>query len=505
MIGHAVTYSEACRDPELFGPWFEGDSWAAWRVIDKALFGEPLDDAEFATFKELTGRDEAPTEPASESWFVCGRRSGKDVKAASIACYLATFGAEIFGYLRYLTRGERGVVQLLAVDRDQAKVCLGYLKAMFEQPMLKRMVAKDVADGIDLTNGLSVEITTNDRRRVRGRTVIAVVFDEVAFWHSENSTNPDEDVYKAVKPAMATIPGAILIGISSPYARKGLLYRKWRKHYGKPGGVLVVQAPTWTMNPTLPRDGDFLSEAFEDDPASASAEYGAQFRSDIEAFVTREVVEACVSPSVFERPRVTGITYRAFVDPSGGSNDAMTLAIAHAEGYKAVLDAIRERRPPFSPESVVTEFCETLKFYGLSNVTGDRYAGEWPRERFKVHGLTYRLAEKPRSDLYQAMLPMLNSGKADLLDSDRLVNQIVGLERRVARGGRESIDHGPNAHDDLANAVAGAIDLCAKPKIDELTWYVGGRFISATGEIVAPEQPADVGEHLTAAERAGMA
>lgn len=464
MIGQAFTYSEACGDPNLFGPWFEGESWAAWRVLDKAMFGETLSEPELAIFRELTGREEAPDGPVSEAWFVCGRRSGKDVKAASIAAYLATFGAEIFGYLDCLTRGERGVVQLLAVDRDQAKVCLGYLKAMFEQPILAAMVAKDTADGLDLTNGLGIEITTNDKRRVRGRTVIATIFDEVAFWHSENSANPDDDVYNAVKPAMSTIRGALLIGISSPYARKGLLYRKWKKHFGKAGRTLVVQAPTWVMNPNLPRDGDFLSEAFEDDPASAAAEYGAQFRSDIEAFVTREVVEACVSTGVFERAREGGIKYRAFVDPSGGSNDAMTLAIGHMDSDVAILDALRERKPPFSPEAVVSDFCALLKIYGISEVTGDRYAGEWPRERFKVHGIAYNLSEKPRSDLYRDFLPMLNSGKVDLLDSDRLVNQLVGLERKVARGGRESIDHAPNGHDDVANAVAGLASIAAKPK-----------------------------------------
>ena len=37
--------------------------------------------------------------------------------------------------------------------------------------------------------------------------------------------------------------------------------------------------------------------------------------------------------------------------------------------------------------------------------------------------------------------------------------QLCGLERRTARGGRDSIDHAPGGHDDLANAVAGAAAL----------------------------------------------
>ena len=124
-----------------------------------------------------------------------------------------------------------------------------------------------------------------------------------------------------------------------------------------------------------------------------------------------------------------------------------------------MLDALRERRPPFSPEDVVAEFAALLKSYRIDTVTGDRYAGEWPRERFAVHGIEYQAAAKPKSDLYRDLLPAINSRRVDLLDSDRLVAQLCGLERRTARGGRDSIDHAPGSHDDVANAVAGVVSL----------------------------------------------
>jgi hypothetical protein len=60
------------------------------------------------------------------------------------------------------------------------------------------------------------------------------------------------------------------------------------------------------------------------------------------------------------------------------------------------------------------------------------------------------------------MLPILNSRKCQLLDIRRLISQLHGLERRTARGGKDSIDHGPGQHDDIANAVAGAIVLAAR-------------------------------------------
>jgi hypothetical protein len=71
------------------------------------------------------------------------------------------------------------------------------------------------------------------------------------------------------------------------------------------------------------------------------------------------------------------------------------------------------------------------------------------------------LSEKPKRDIYRDCLPLLNSRKVQLLDDRRLISQLHGLERRTARGGRDSIDHGPGAHDDVANSVAGALCLAA--------------------------------------------
>ena len=151
------------------------------------------------------------------------------------------------------------------------------------------------------------------------------------------------------------------------------------------------------------------------------------------------------------------ITYRAFCDPSGGSSDSMTLAIAHSDEDRAVLDAIREIKPPFSPESVVKEFASLLRSYRIARVTGDKYGGAWVEDQFKRYGIRYEASADPKSDIYRDFLPLLNSGKADLLDHPKMLNQIASLERRTARSGRDTIDHPPGGHDDIANAVAGVL------------------------------------------------
>ena len=104
---------------------------------------------------------------------------------------------------------------------------------------------------LELSNGVEIGVMTNSLRAVRGRTVAFVCLDEVAFYRSDDSANPDVETYNALKPGMATIPEAMLVGISSPYRKSGLLYSKWKSHYGRDDdGVLVIRAASQVLNPT---------------------------------------------------------------------------------------------------------------------------------------------------------------------------------------------------------------------------------------------------------------
>jgi hypothetical protein len=291
-----------------------------------------------------------------------------------------------------------------------------------------------------------------------------VIADEAAFWMTDEwSSNPDSKILDSVRPGLTTQRGLLAI-ISSPYSKRGALYDAYRKHYGPNGDplVLVAQGSSCQFNPTLPQS--VVDRAMERDPASASAEYLGKFRDDIAAFINREAVEACVSAGVFERAPQAGIRYRAFCDPSGGSSDSMTVALAHRDkSGSVILDAVRERCPPFQPTAVVQEFAQLFKTFRVTLVVGDRYGGEWPREQFRKHGISYQPAEKSKSDLYLELLPIINQGTVNLLDNARFVSQLVGLERRTARSGKDLIDHmqGSGSRDDIINSVAGVVNLCA--------------------------------------------
>jgi hypothetical protein len=451
---------EAMGDRALFAPHFKGSTWTAWRAFLAALFALPMDAPTMEAFIQHTGRQTAPLVPFREATLICGRRGGKSRVLALISTFLACFR----DYAPHLSAGEVATVAIIAADRKQARAILRYILGFLNGvPMLAGMIESETTESVTLNNRVVIEIHTASFRVTRGYTFAAVLCDEVAFWRSDDSANPDVEIIDALRPGLSSIPGSMLLKASSPYARRGVLWADYRKHHAQDASrVLLWKGTTAEMNPAI--DPDLIAAAYEDDPANAAAEYGGEFRSDIAAFVSREVVDACTVAGRFELTHSHGNQYFAFVDPSGGSADSMTLAIAHKVEDVAVLDALREVQPPFSPESTVRDFAAFMKTFNITTVIGDRYAGEWPRERFREHGIEYQLSDRPKSDLYRDLLPLLNSTKAHLLDVPRLGKQLCDLERRTARGGRDSIDHPPGAHDDLANCMAGAL-LAATAKM----------------------------------------
>jgi Terminase large subunit, ATPase domain len=444
----------AIRDPKLFGAALGVDlkTWQTWRAVLKATFGLDLTDDEAAVFASVAGGRKPPQKRVRELWSILGRRSGKSRIAALIAAYIASF----VDHRQKLAPGEIGTVLILAASKSQANTVFSYVRAFFESsPIIRQQVEEITADEIRLHGNIVLSVHTNNYRTVRGRTLLACIFDEVGFWRDETTSLPDVETYRAVLPALATTNG-ILVAISSPYAQRGLLYTKHQSCFGHDDpDVLVVQAGTLTFNPTI--DPGIISAASEDDPEAARAEWHAEFRGDISTFVDRTVVEKCIEAAVRQRPFQFRYKYVAHCDPSGGQHDSMTLAIAHREGERAVLDLTAEWKAPFNPDDVMDDIAKLLKSYRVTSVTGDAYASAWVQHGFRRQGLTYKHSEHNRSELYLQLLPLLTAGNAVLLDQPRLIGQISQLERRTGRGGRDSIDHMRGAHDDLAVAAAGAL------------------------------------------------
>jgi hypothetical protein len=235
----------AWMDAAGFGRHFEPlKSWLSWMVVWRSLFGLELSDDERALFQRCTGRTEPFPGIITEAWFLCGRRSGKSRFLAFLAVVLACFR----DYTQFRAPGERIVIMVLAVDRDQAGVIFAYARALLtETPMLKGLLERETNETLELKNGVSIEVHVSNYRSVRGRTVAAALCDEICFWKSEESRNPGAAVLAALRPSLATIPDALLICASSTYDRAGVAYETFERHHGKnESPILVWRADTVT-------------------------------------------------------------------------------------------------------------------------------------------------------------------------------------------------------------------------------------------------------------------
>jgi hypothetical protein len=458
-----VNIGEALADPSLLGAAL-GDcsTFTAWLAVLKAADGLPLDRAERRAFAAVAGSRKPPKQKVRELWAIVGRRAGK----SRIAAALAVFQALFVDHAGKLAPGETGFVLCLAASKAQAQVvfsyCLGFIEA---SPLLAKHLVAATQDEIRLAGGIVIAVMPNNFRTLRGRTLLACIFDECAFWQDESSALPDVETHRAVTPALATTKGP-LIGISSPYRQIGLLHSRHRDHFGKDTpDILVVQGATRQFNPTI--DSALIERAREDDPVAAAAEWDGMFRMDIAQFLDDASIDAAIDRDrPLELPPRLGVKYVAFVDASAGRHDAFTLCIGHKDDDRFVADVIRGRKPPFDPKTVAADYARLAKDYRCSGVTGDAYAGEWTAAAFRDAGISYRPADMPRSGLYLESLPHFMRGAVSIPDLPILIRELRLLERRTSRSGKDSVDHGTGGSDDYANALAGAMRLTMKPVIE---------------------------------------
>jgi hypothetical protein len=454
---------EAIADKNLLGGAFKDlSTWRPWVVFLKALFGLDIQDSEdLKLLRDCTELAMPPKVTVRECSAICGRRSGKSFISAVIAVYLACFK----DWKPYLSPGERGHIFIIAVDKAQAGIIRRYIGGLLRgSPVLRRMIDKETIESIDLKNGVSIAVKTCSFRTLRGYTVLCAILEEVAFWRSEDSANPDREVLAALRPALATIPESLILSIGTPYARRGILYDSFKQNFGHEGRSFIWKAPSTMMNQTL--DREIIKEALRDDPQAAGAEWLCEWRADIESFLAFESLQACVVPDRFELPPVGRVEYTAFIDPSFGGQDSFTLAIAHAEmeGRVKILDTVRERKPGFKPDEVVAEFAQIMLAYRCLEVTSDRFSREWVRNAFEGRGIRVKFSARSSSELYLDLLPLVTSRAVELLDNRALIGQLANLDRRVRSGGRDLVVHFPGRHDDIAVAAAGALTLAGAPR-----------------------------------------
>ena len=235
----------AMNDKKLFAPWFrDPQTWAAWRVFLSCLFGLPMNDEQHALAQQCMGLPEVAAGAFTEAWLIVGRRGGKSLILAMIAVFLALFK----DWTANLVPGERGTVLVLAADRRQAQSIMRYARSLCEEvPLLAAKVERATSEEIEFKGRVGIEVATASYRTVRGRTLIAALLDEIAFFRSDDSVNADHEILDAIRPAMARCRAACCCAPVRPTASEA--------RYGKPtrSGEASQTRPAWFGRPTRGR------------------------------------------------------------------------------------------------------------------------------------------------------------------------------------------------------------------------------------------------------------
>jgi hypothetical protein len=426
--------------------------WRRWLVFLKATYGLEIDADERAIFEHHTAREYDPP-PGGYPVVVAivGRQSGK-----------SRIGAVVVDFEAVRSRRERDGTELYALlvaqdHRAALRTAFGYAVAPFvHQELLRRAVRNRTAETLSLDNGITIAGYPCRPSAVRGLRARVVLLDELAYFRNSENLPVDVEMIRACRPTLATTGGKLII-LSSPYWQTGALWELHKSHFGRNDSQTLVWVGTAPeMNPTLP--ADYLERLQEDDPEAYRSEVLAEFRAGVSAFFDPEALQACVADWREQAP-VGSQTYSGHYDASGGRADAATLAVGHREGNLAIVDCLRAWPAPHDPAAVIREAAGVLRSYRVQTIFADRYAGTFPTEAFRAHGVRCEPAALDRSALYLEMLPRVNAGTVVLPNDPKLLRELRGLERRRGVSGRDRVDHSARAgaHDDRANSCAGLV------------------------------------------------
>ena len=225
------------------------------------------------------------TPSVREFYAVVGRGAGKSRIVALLACFFAS---------REYTRapGERIYIGVFAPDRKQAGITFRYVVGLLKSvPSLAALIVNESRASIELTNGVIIEVLTSSIAAPCGRAYALATVEEAAFLPTDSSANHDVELLRAVRPALARVPGSLLAVVSSPYARRGVLWKAWQKFHDQPDSdVVLVQAYTLTLNPTFDRRA--IETAYAEDPASAASSCRPSLGCHMKRWPTRPAAAA---------------------------------------------------------------------------------------------------------------------------------------------------------------------------------------------------------------------
>lgn len=299
--------------------------------------------------------------PRRELILVLGRRSGKSMLSSIISAYeLYKLIARGYPQAYYgLLPSTEIRVFCIANDKEQAEIVYGeianhvqhvdYFQSSLKHNTQSFMRFRTLSDAQRFSKNpnkatVSATFKSSIARGIRGRGCMACVLDELAFFVNDGKSSA-EQVYRAMTPSLKQFSpkdpkdrrrpigpsDGRMICISSPDAKDGLFYKLYelsKSNSVAASQMLMIQAPTWEVNPTID-ESDYEVERAKD-PRAFETEYGASFSDRVRGWIenAKDLLDCVVSGLM---PLIRGAPREPFF--AGGdlgiSGDGTCISLSH--------------------------------------------------------------------------------------------------------------------------------------------------------------------------------
>lgn len=419
----------------------------------------------------------------SHAIWAMGRRSGKTFMAAVAAVYLCFVQDE--HYRRRVRKGEKWYVITVANDLGQSKIALDNIRQLIINSPFEQEITRETSLEIEISNGCVFQAIPASARASRGKAVVAIIMDELAFSIEGDANRGAKAMYDALAPSIAQFgKNGKIIELSSPWLTDGLFYEHFRQaESGDYPGMEALQIPTWEINPHLPFGCDFLENARKKDEESFMIEFGAQFARNNSALIAPEIVDTAVNKErgiLFPNREYMG-TYVLALDPARGGvgRDDYTACIVHYEGQRLVVDKFHAFEPDFEiagkKEVNIAKVEEWIKehhrIYDFQSIVLDQFNSSATIQSlskdFPIAELTWSVSTKMKA--FSKMKELFNAGLVEMYPHKKAVSQLKNLSVLYRASGQWAVTGGKETGvDDYAFALAGAILEASKD--NDIDW-----------------------------------
>ena len=427
--------------------------------------------------------DDLFADNVSHAIWAMGRRSGKTFMAAVAATYMCFCQSDYF--IKKVRKSEKWYIITVANDLGQSKIALDNIRQLIINSPFDQEITRETSLEVEISNGCVFQAIPASARASRGKAVVGIIQDELAFSLEGDANRGAEALYNALAPSIAQFGSyGKIIELSSPWLTSGLFYDHFRQaESGDFPGMQALQVPTWDINPSLPWGCDFLENARKKDEESFHIEFGAQFARNNSALLAAEIIEASVCNERHILPPQNEFkgTYVLALDPARGGvgRDDYTACIVHYEGQRLIVDKFHAFDPDFEiggkkevniakvddwirEHHAIYEFASIVLDQFNSSATIQTLAKDYP-----ICELAWSVSTKMKA--FSKMKELFNAGLVEMYPHKKAISQLKNLSIIYRQSGQWAVTGGKESGiDDYAFALAGAVLEASKD--DTIDW-----------------------------------